>query len=80
MGYDGCAAYTFIVAGQLGKYFEKIIHVLQPGPEYAKPETPVYILDKIPRKELERIGLHNHPHLTDHPIGGFLQTRYSRFH
>ncbi len=75
MGYDGCAAHTFI-AGR-SRYWEdileKVMHALELGLDYTKPGTPVSILDEVPRRELKKYGFPDYPHLTGHPIGGFFK-------
>ncbi len=81
MGYDGCAAHTFI-AGQ-SRYWEDILEkvkqALELGLDHAKPGTPVRILDEVPRSELKKHSFPEYPHLTGHPIGGFYKPVIAEF-
>ncbi len=81
MGYDGCVAHTFIAGSD--RYWEGVLesveHALRQGLAHAKPGNPARILDEVPRKELEGLGLPNYPHLTGHPIGGFYRPVIASF-
>lgn len=73
MGYDGCVAHTFIV-GQSEYWkeiFGKVVEAIRLSLKEAKPGVPVRVLDEVPRRELRKQGLPDHPHLTGHPVGGF---------
>jgi len=81
MGYDGCAAYTYIVGRNA--YWERalndVLEAIKIGLKHVKPGTPVKTLDLAPREYLATRGYPSYPHLTGHPIGGFYKPVIAEF-